>query len=84
MNQIRIYTSPNCVYCLLAKQLITSLGASYEEIDLTQQPELREHLQNRYNWSSVPMIFFGERFMGGFEDINQLHQKGLLLPELQT
>ncbi len=78
MSNIRIYTTPGCVYCVLAKQLLMSLGATYQEIDLRSQPELRMDLQEAHNWWSVPMIFFGEKFMGGYDDINRLHQRGEL------
>lgn len=37
---ITIYTKDYCPYCIKAKNLLDSLGASYEEIDITSTPEI--------------------------------------------
>lgn len=78
MTPIRIYTSAWCGYCQRAKSLLTSLGATFEEIDIGNNPTLAEELKRKYQWSTVPMIFFGDEFMGGYDDIFALDRKGVL------
>lgn len=78
MAHIKIYTSLGCGYCTSAKRLLSSLGATYEEINLWNNPDLADELRTTHNWSSVPMIFIDEKFMGGYDDIAALHKQGLL------
>ena len=82
MANIKIYTSLGCGYCTSAKRLLSSLGAPYEEISLWSNPDLADELRTKHNWSSVPMIFIDDKFMGGYEDIAALHKQGLLQPLL--
>ena len=79
MEHIDIYTKPTCPFCIKAKQLLQSKGAVFTEIDIQEQPELRESMIARANGrQSVPQIFIGERHVGGCDDLNALDAKGEL------
>ncbi len=78
MQPIKLYTSSWCAYCVAAKHFLSSLGANFEEIDISTQPDLADQLQATYNWRSVPMIFIKDEFIGGYDDMMRLHQQGLL------
>lgn len=81
MSSIRIYTTPWCPFCHRAKDLLVELGYAFEEIDVDQNPELRSRLAaENHGYRTVPMIFFGERFIGGYSELRSLHERG----ELQT
>lgn len=82
MSGVRLYTSPGCAYCLAAKQLLSSIGATYEELNLRDHPEEADRLREQYQWRSVPMIFINDEFVGGYDDIASLHQQGLLQQKL--
>lgn len=78
---VRIYTRPWCSYCVAAMRLFDSVAVAYEEIHLDQHPGLRERLAERTDgWRTVPMIFIGERFIGGYTDAIELHRRDQLLP----
>lgn len=79
MSKVTIYTTSFCPYCTAAKRLLASLGVAYDEIGLDDKPELRHRLaeENR-GWRTMPMIFAGDRFLGGFTDIRELHGRGEL------
>ena len=79
MEHIDIYTKPTCPFCIKAKQLLQSKGAVFTEIDIQEQPELRESMIARANGrQSVPQIFIGERHVGGCDDLHALDAKGEL------
>jgi glutaredoxin 3 len=65
----RIYTTKTCPYCIAAKNLLTRLSLPYEEIDLTENRPLREEVSRKTGWKTVPMIFFREEFVGGYEEL---------------
>jgi glutaredoxin 3 len=37
---LTLYTKDYCPYCIKAKNLLDSIGATYEEIDITSIPEI--------------------------------------------
>lgn len=80
MPKVTIYTKDNCPYCVRAKRLFTSLQVPFEEINLEHQPELREELSRKYRWRTVPMIVAGDRFLGGYDDVSEMHRNGELTP----
>lgn len=83
MAHVTIYTSQHCPFCFAAKQLLSSLGAELEEIPLDRDDELRQRLSRENGgWRTVPMIFIGQRFVGGFDDVQKLHGSGELEPLL--
>ncbi len=79
MAQLKIYTTAVCPYCDQAKALFQQQGFDYTEVRIDQDPELFQKLSRENNgWRTVPMIFAGERFLGGYTDVYELHQKGEL------
>lgn len=77
---VKVYTTPICPYCSNAKQLLQSKGVDYEEIgmhDLSRE-ERMELMQKTNNYRTVPQIFVGETFVGGFDELNKLNQEGRL------
>ena len=67
---VTIYSKRWCVYCVAARRLLSSLGLEYEEISLDGRKELRRELSAANGgWPTVPMIFVGETFIGGYDDL---------------
>ncbi len=78
--EVRIYTKRWCGFCFAAKRLFRSLGVPFEEIPVDRDPELRWEVAARAgNWPTVPMIFIGDHFVGGFTEAASLHRTGELL-----
>ncbi len=83
MPLITLYTTPFCGYCAAAKRLLAQKGVSYTEIDVSEDPERRAEMVKRSGGGrTVPQIFFGERHIGGFDDMNALERSGKLDPLL--
>lgn len=82
MPKIKIYTKDYCPYCRSAKQLLTELGAEFEEIDITHTPEVINELVKKSGMMTVPQIFVGDKCLGGSDDIHALHDQGKLRAEL--
>lgn len=76
MKPVKVYTTSYCPYCVRAKDLLSSLDVAYEEIDVTENDELRQEIIKKHNWMTVPAIFIGEELIGGYDDLNALHATG--------
>ncbi len=78
MPAIKMYSKDPCPYCVNAKRLLTNKGLAYEEIDLTDKPEELQKLKEKTGWKTVPMIFIGDKLIGGYNDMKALEQSGEL------
>ena len=77
MANITIYTTRTCGFCYAAKSLLTKKGLSFDEIDVSADPEARQRMMLRTNGRrSVPQIFIGETHVGGNEDLYELERRG--------
>ena len=79
---LKIYTKDYCPYCIKAKHLLTSLGATYEEVDITQSPEIIVDLVKKSGMRTVPQIFLWDECLGGYDNIAKLHEEWKLLGKL--
>lgn len=75
---VKIYTKNYCPFCAKAKVLLDSLGVKYDEDDVTDSPEKIQELSKLSGMMTVPQIFVGEKCLGGYSDIEKLHQEGKL------
>jgi len=75
---VKVYTTQFCPHCTRAKRLLESIGVAYEEIDLTSDDAKREEIQERTGWMTVPIIFVGEEFIGGADELFTLESSGEL------
>jgi glutaredoxin 3 len=83
MNQVTLYTTPFCGYCLAAKRLLGRKGVPFHEIDVAGDPARRAEMTERARGRrTVPQIFVGERHVGGFDDMAALERAGELDPLL--
>ncbi|MDO6461317.1 glutaredoxin 3 [Granulosicoccaceae sp. 1_MG-2023] len=75
---IDFYVSATCPYCMMAKRLLDDKGLSYNVIMVDNDMAKRREMEERAGRTSVPQIFFGERHIGGFDDLSELDIDGEL------
>lgn len=78
VQKIKLYTTRYCPHCVRVKSLLQSKGVAFEEIDITEDDPMRQKLEAETGWMSVPMIFIGEEFIGGADDLFALESDGTL------
>ena len=84
MQNVKMYTTAVCPYCVRAKQLLKSRGVEQiEEIRVDLDPAERERMMSLTGRRTVPQIFIGETYVGGCDDLMALDGKGGLMPLLQ-
>jgi glutaredoxin 3 len=75
-SRVIVYSQPFCGYCSAAKRLLDRKGVEYTEVDVMLDPEKRTEMIERSGRQTVPQIFFGERHIGGFDELNALDRSG--------
>jgi glutaredoxin 3 len=79
MPKITIYTTRFCLYCHMAKRLLTQKGAAFEEIDVSGDWGARDALQAKAGGrSTVPQIWIGDTHVGGSDELHALERAGKL------
>ncbi len=85
MQNVKMYTTAVCPYCIRAKQILKSKGVqSIEEIRIDIDPAAREHMMQTTGRRTVPQIYIGSTHVGGHDDLVALDQHGGLMPLLQA
>ncbi len=79
---IEIYTRPGCGYCTHAKRLLTSKGLDFVEYDVYENPKYIKQLQTRTTDRTYPQIFIEDISVGGFTELLEKEQCGLLANNL--
>lgn len=76
--QIIIYSSILCPYCHAAKALFNKLNLEYKEILIDNDPSIKKQMINLSNRNTVPQIFFGDKHIGGYDDLQKLNKEGVI------
>ncbi len=77
-----IYTTTYCPHCQRAKDLLKRKGITYREVDITDDEKKRKEVEQRTGWMTVPMIFIGDEFIGGADELSALEASGQLTSKL--
>ena len=77
-NSIILYSSPFCGYCTAAKRLLKNKGADFFEINVLFNTEQREQMIKVSGRQTVPQIFIGETYVGGYNELKALEVAGKL------
>ncbi|MEC8265506.1 MAG: glutaredoxin 3 [Pseudomonadota bacterium] len=76
--RIIIYSSILCPYCHSAKALLNKLNLDYKEILIDNDPMVKKQMINLSNRNTVPQIFFGDKHIGGYDDLQKLNKEGVI------
>ena len=71
-NNITIYSSTHCPYCVRAKALLTKKGVEFTEILVDGNDALREEIIEKSQRRTVPQIFIHGKHIGGCDDLYAL------------
>lgn len=83
MTRIEIYTKDYCPYCRFATRLLESKGQTWEEVNVSRQPErMQEMLDRSGGRMTAPEIFIDGQLIGGWDELSALEQAGELDPLL--
>ena len=84
MQKVVIYTGPMCNYCSAAKHLLNKKKITFTEIDIgTDSSKMQEMQEKTKGARTIPQIFIGETYVGGYNELKALDIAGKLNPLLE-
>lgn len=64
---IKIYTTPTCVYCKMAKEFFQKKGVQYEEYNVAEDEKARNEMFEKSHQMGVPVIEIDNEIFVGFD-----------------
>jgi monothiol glutaredoxin len=74
---------PQCGFSAATVELLESLEVPFETVDVLSDPQIREGIKRFSNWPTIPQVYVKGKFIGGIDIVQEMHEKGELLPLLQ-
>ncbi len=83
MQNVKMFSTASCPYCIQAKRLLQSKGvAQIDEVRVDLNPSERTRMVELTGRRTVPQIFIGDTHVGGCDDLMALDSRGGLVPLL--
>lgn len=64
---VKVYSTPGCPYCKMAKEYFASKGVEFEEIDVSQNKEASQEMVKTSGQMGVPVIIIDGKVIVGFD-----------------
>ncbi len=79
MKKVTVYSGDPCPHCAAAKALLKSKNVEYEEFDIWKDAaKAKEMLQKTNGARTIPQIFIGDTYVGGYQELKALEIAGKL------
>ncbi len=68
MSTVKIYSTPTCTYCQLAKQFFADNNINYEEVDVSVDNSKLQEMVEMSGQMGVPVIKVDDQVVVGFDE----------------
>lgn len=68
MTSIKIYSTPTCTYCNMAKDYFKTHNLAYEEFNVASDTDKRKEMVEKSGQLGVPVIDINGQIMVGFDE----------------
>ena len=69
---------PQCGFSSRAIAILDHLGATYETVDVLQDPEVRQGIKAFSDWPTIPQLYVHGEFVGGSDIMTEMYESGEL------
>lgn len=77
--RVLMYSTGVCPYCIMAERLLAAKGVDQiEKIRVDLEPQQRVEMMQKTGRRTVPQIYIGDTYVGGFDDLSALERGGKL------
>ena len=83
MARVKLYSTPTCPYCRIAKGFLEEQGVDFEVVDVSRDEKAALEMVDKSGQMGVPVLEVGETIIVGFDRNTYrkaLEQAGLLSP----
>jgi monothiol glutaredoxin len=69
---------PQCGFSSRAVAILYHLGATYQTVDVLQDPEIRQGIKEYSDWPTIPQLYVNGEFVGGSDIMMEMFESGEL------
>lgn len=69
---------PMCGFSARAVAILQDLGASFADINVLEDQEIREGIKAYGNWPTIPQLYVNKQLIGGSDIMTEMYQAGEL------
>jgi monothiol glutaredoxin len=69
--------SPQCGFSGQVAQILGHLGVDYKDINVLDDPRVREGIKSYTNWPTIPQLYVKGEFVGGCDIVREMFQSEL-------
>lgn len=76
--------APQCGFSKGVMDIFTFLGVPFQTVNVLADPLIREGIKQFTQWPTIPQIFIKGEFVGGFDIVREMFEKGELEPLVKS
>lgn len=69
---------PQCGFSAAVVQILSMLGVSFKDINVLEDPEVREGIKEFTQWPTIPQLYVKGEFVGGCDIVREMYDSGEL------
>ncbi len=69
---------PQCGFSSAVVQILEHMELSFKDINVLEEPELREGIKEFTNWPTIPQLYVKGEFIGGCDIVREMFETGEL------
>lgn len=77
-SRVVLFSTDSCTYCEHARSLLSKRGVVFEEVDLSEHPELQAELTEVTGLESYPQIVVNGEPLGGLNELRAAEKSGVM------
>lgn len=78
MPEVLVYTTVPCGYCTRVKMLLSAREIAFREINIADDPDAFVELAKSSGMLTLPQVFIGDVFVGGYQETAEADASGRL------
>ena len=67
MAEVRLYSTPTCPYCRMAKEFLTQEGVPFTMVDVSEDEKAAREMVDKSGQMGVPVMEVGQVIIVGFD-----------------
>ena len=67
MAEVKVYSTPTCPYCKMAKQFLEENNIQFESIDVSTNQAAAQEMISKSGQMGVPVLIIDEQVVVGFD-----------------
>jgi len=66
MKKVKIFSTPTCPYCIMAKDYLTNKNISFEDVDVSRDQAQAMQMVKKSGQMGVPQLWIDDEVVMGF------------------